>query len=29
MIWNCSRNEPVQELAQRLESAWADHRTVA
>lgn len=29
MIWNRSRsNEPVEELAHRLESAWADHHTV-
>ncbi|HSU19710.1 MAG TPA: hypothetical protein VLI45_08205 [Acidobacteriaceae bacterium] len=28
MIWNRSRNEPVEDLAHRLESAWADHHTV-
>jgi hypothetical protein len=28
MIWSRSRNEPVEELAHRLESAWADHHTV-
>lgn len=28
MIWYRSRNEPVEELAHRLESAWADHHTV-
>lgn len=29
MIWSRRRNEPVEELAHRLESAWADHHTVA
>jgi hypothetical protein len=29
MIWNRRRGEPVEELAHRLESAWADHHTVA
>jgi hypothetical protein len=29
MIWNHQRNEPVQDLAHRLEAAWADHHTVA
>jgi ABC-type transport system involved in cytochrome c biogenesis permease subunit len=28
MIWNRQRGEPVDELAHRLESAWADHHTV-
>ena len=29
MIWNRQRSEPVEDLAHRLEAAWADHRTVA
>ena len=29
MIWNRQRDEPVEDLAQRLEAAWADHHTVA
>jgi hypothetical protein len=28
MIWCQGRNEPVEDLAHRLESAWADHHTV-
>lgn len=28
MIWNRLRNEPVEQLAYRLEAAWADHHTV-
>jgi hypothetical protein len=28
MIWNRQRDEPVEDLAHRLESAWADHHTV-
>lgn len=28
MIWSRSRSEPVEQLAHRLESAWADHNTV-
>ena len=29
MIWNRQRDEPVEDLAHRLEAAWADHHTVA
>jgi hypothetical protein len=29
MIWNRLRDEPVEELAHRLESAWSDHHTVS
>jgi hypothetical protein len=29
MIWTRRRGEPVEDLAHRLESAWADHHTVA
>lgn len=29
MIWNRRCGEPVEDLAHRLESAWADHHTVA
>ena len=29
MIWNRQRDEPVEDLAHRLEAAWADHNTVA
>ena len=29
MIWNRRGNEPVEDLAHRLEAAWADHNTVA
>jgi hypothetical protein len=29
MIWNRQRGEPLEDLAHRLESAWADHHTVA
>jgi hypothetical protein len=29
MIWNRRRDEPVEDLAHRLEAAWADHNTVA
>lgn len=29
MIWNRRRGEPVEDLAHRLEDAWADHHTVA
>jgi hypothetical protein len=28
MIWNRRGNEPVEELAHRLEAAWSDHHTV-
>lgn len=28
LVWTRSRNQPVQELAHRLEVAWADHHTV-
>ena len=27
MIWSRDRNEPVEELAHRLEAAWSDHNT--
>jgi hypothetical protein len=29
MIWERQRNGKVEDLAHRLESAWADHHTVA
>jgi hypothetical protein len=29
MIWKRQRDEPVEDLAHRLEAAWADHHTVA
>lgn len=29
MIWNRRRDEPVEDLAHRLEAAWADHNTMA
>lgn len=28
VVWNRNRREPVEQLAHRLESAWADHHTV-
>jgi hypothetical protein len=28
LVWGANRAEPVQELAHRLEEAWADHKTV-
>jgi hypothetical protein len=28
IVWDSKRARPVEELAHRLESAWADHRTV-
>jgi hypothetical protein len=28
LVWNASRVQPVEELAHRLEEAWADHHTV-
>jgi hypothetical protein len=27
-VWDRNRVQPVEELAQRLEAAWADHHTV-
>jgi sugar phosphate permease len=27
LVYNSRRNEPVEELAHRLEEAWADHHT--
>ena len=29
IVWGPSRIRPVQELAHKLEVAWADHHTVA
>ena len=29
LVWDSKRVRPVEELAHRLESAWADHHTVA
>jgi hypothetical protein len=29
VLWESSRPRPVDELAHRLEEAWADHHTVA
>ena len=28
LVWNSRRIEPVEQLAHRLEEAWADHHTV-
>ncbi|MES2393838.1 MAG: hypothetical protein V4555_19535 [Acidobacteriota bacterium] len=28
LVWNSRRVQPVEELAHRLEDAWADHHTV-
>jgi hypothetical protein len=28
LVWDRSRAQPVEELAHRLETAWADHHTV-
>jgi hypothetical protein len=28
LVWAPKRSEPIQELAHRLEEAWADHHTV-
>jgi hypothetical protein len=28
ILWGPKRTQPVQELAHRLEQAWADHHTV-
>jgi hypothetical protein len=28
LVWGSRRAEPVQDLAHRLEEAWADHHTV-
>ena len=28
LVWDRARVQPVEELAQRLETAWADHHTV-
>ncbi len=28
LVWAPRRGEPVQELAHKLEEAWADHHTV-
>lgn len=28
LMWGAKRREPVEELAHRLEAAWADHHTV-
>jgi hypothetical protein len=27
LVWNAKRVQPVEELAHRLEEAWADHHT--
>lgn len=29
LVWQMNRDQPVQELAHRLQEAWADHHTVA
>jgi hypothetical protein len=29
LVWGARRSERVQELAHKLEEAWADHHTVA
>ena len=28
LVWGKKRREPVEELAHKLEAAWADHHTV-
>jgi hypothetical protein len=28
LVWNTNRTPPIQLLANRLETAWADHHTV-
>ncbi len=28
LMWGADRREPVEELAHKLEEAWADHHTV-
>jgi hypothetical protein len=28
LVWGSKRVQPVEELAHRLENAWADHHTV-
>jgi hypothetical protein len=28
LVWNSRRTPPVQELAERLETAWADNHTI-
>lgn len=28
IVWGPKRREPVEELAHKLEAAWADHHTV-
>ncbi len=28
LVWNTRRTPPVQELAERLEMAWADNHTI-
>jgi len=28
LVWDAKRVQPVEELAHRLEDAWADHHTV-
>ena len=28
LVWDAKRVKPVEELAHRLEDAWADHHTV-
>jgi hypothetical protein len=28
LVWGSKRVQPVEELARRLEGAWADHNTV-
>jgi hypothetical protein len=28
VVWSPKRNQPVNDLARQLESAWADHHTV-
>lgn len=28
LVWNSRRIQPVEQLAHRLEEAWADHHTV-
>jgi hypothetical protein len=28
ILWQANRTQPVQEMAHKLEEAWADHHTV-
>ena len=29
LVWGPRHNQPVEQLAHRLEEAWADHHTIA